>query len=120
VLPALFAIPTGLMDLVLAGTSFFVAARMVAEGGRVLRGFVVWHQLGLASLGVSALTAVLTSTARYGETHAGITSQPMTQFPMSLVPIFIGPLVLICHLLALTTERGILESEQEMEKTRVS
>src|SRR4051812_10684645 len=33
VLPALFAIPTGVMDIVLAVTSFFVAARLVSSSG---------------------------------------------------------------------------------------
>jgi hypothetical protein len=45
--------------------------------------------------------AVLTSSSRFGMVKDGITSQPMAWFPMSLVPTFIGPLVLIFHLLAL-------------------
>jgi hypothetical protein len=101
VLPAIFAIPTGIMDVVLAITSFSVTARLVSDRGRPHPGFFIWHILGLLSLAVSSTLAVLTSSPRFGLVEGGITSQPMTRFPMSLVPTFIGPLVLICHLLAL-------------------
>lgn len=90
VLPALFAIPTGLMDVTLAATSFLIASRFVRRDGRARRGFVLWHLCGLGALAISTILAVVTPT------HA------MTRFPMSLVPVFIGPMVLICHLLALT------------------
>ncbi len=102
VLPDLFAIPTGIIDIVFAVTSFFVAARFVSANGRPKPGFFVWHILGLLGLGVSVTLAVLTSSARFGLVEKGITSQPMTWFPMSLVPTFIGPFVLVCHLLAIS------------------
>jgi hypothetical protein len=102
VLPAIFAVPTGLLDLFFAITSFFVAAKLVTGDGRARPGFVVWHIAGLGALGVSTLLAVLTSSPRSWLVEDGITSQPMTWFPMSLVPVFIGPMVLIFHLLALT------------------
>ena len=101
VLPALFAIPTGLIDILFAITSFLVATRLVSSRGTARPGFVAWHVLGLVGLAVSVILAVLTSSPRFGFVERGITSQPMTRFPMSLVPTFIGPLVLVCHLLAL-------------------
>jgi hypothetical protein len=102
ILPALFAIPTGVMDILLAGTSFLVAARLVSNDGHPKPGFWAWHIAGLASLAISAILAILTSPTRFGLLKGDITSQPMTWFPMSLVPVFIGPVVLIFHLLALT------------------
>jgi hypothetical protein len=101
VLPAIFAVPTGLIDVAFGITSFFVAARLVSDDGQVRPAFVAWHLLGLLGLGVSVTLAVLTSSDRFGLVKAGMTSQPMTWFPMSLVPVFIGPMVLIFHLLAL-------------------
>lgn len=101
VLPPIFAIPTGVLDLFFAATSFFVAARLISRDGTPRRGFSAWHTAGVAALGVSAVLAVLTSSMRFGLVSNGITTQPMTHFPMSLVPVFIGPFVLICHLLAL-------------------
>jgi hypothetical protein len=102
ILPALFAIPTGLIDVVFAVTSFYVAARLVAPDGKPRPGFYAWHILGLGGLAVSVTLALLTSSARFGLVKDGITSQSMTWFPMSLVPVFIGPMMVIFHLLALT------------------
>jgi hypothetical protein len=105
VLPAIFGVPTGLIDIVFAITSFWVAARLVSAKGQPRPGFPAWHVAGLLGLAVSVTMAVLTSAPRVGLVEGGITSKPMTWFPMSLVPTFIGPLVLICHLLALVAAR---------------
>ena len=102
VLPALFAIPTAVLDIFFAITSFRVASKLVSSKGEARPGFIAWHVGGLGALGISTLLAVLTSSDRFGLVKDGITSQPMTQFPVSLVPVFIGPMVLIFHLLALT------------------
>lgn len=110
VLPGLFAIPTGIIDIAFVVTSFVVATRLVTPEGRARPGFIAWHILGLSGLAVSATLAILTSTARFGLVHGGITSQPMTWFPMSLVPTFIGPFVLVCHLLAIVAARARLRS----------
>jgi nitrate/nitrite transporter NarK len=88
-------------DVAFAITSFFVAARLVSANAQARRGFVAWHLLGLLGLLISVTLAVLTSSDRFGLVKAGMTSQAMTRFPMSLVPVFIGPMVLIFHLLAL-------------------
>jgi len=40
VLPAIFAVPTGLIDVAFAITSFFVAARLVSANAQARRGFV--------------------------------------------------------------------------------
>jgi hypothetical protein len=104
VLPATFAVPTGVIDVAFAITSFFVAARLVSPNGKARPGFIAWHLLGLLGLAVSVALAVLTSSEGFGLVEAGITSQAMTRFPMSLVPVFIGPMVLIFHLLALAAE----------------
>ena len=102
ILPVSFAVPTGVIDVIFAASSFFVAAHLVSADGKPKPGFAAWHILGLAGLATSAILAVLTSSNRFGMTPDGITSQTMTQFPISLVPTFIGPLVLVFHLVALT------------------
>jgi hypothetical protein len=97
VLPKLFAIPTGLMDIAIACGAFYVAAKMVSAKGHPTPGFRIYHLIGIATLGTSAVLAVATSTPWFGLVKDGITSQPLTRFPMSLVPTFIGPFVLILH-----------------------
>jgi hypothetical protein len=89
VLPALFAVPTGVLDVIFAVTSFYVAARLVPSRAHPRPAFIVWHVLGLMALATSAILAMVTP------------SQSMARFPMSIVPTFVGPLVLVFHLLAL-------------------
>lgn len=102
VLAAVFAIPTALQDVFFALTAFHVAAHWVADDGTPKRGFMAWHVAGVAGLVLSVLLALLTASDRFGLAWGGVTSQPMNQFPQSLVPVFIGPFVLILHLLTLS------------------
>jgi hypothetical protein len=97
VLPQLFAIPTALMDIAIACGAFYVASTMVSAKGHPTLGFRIYHLVGIATLGTSAVLAIVTSTPWFGLVKDGITSQPLTWFPMSLVPTFIGPFVLILH-----------------------
>ena len=108
VLPAVFAIPTGIFDVSMAITSFFVAERLVSPEGRPSPVFFVWHVLGLIALGISVVLAFWTSSTRFGLTHE-ITSQAMARFPMNLTPAFFGPLTLLYHLLALGAARFIAQ-----------
>jgi hypothetical protein len=101
VLPAVFALPTGIVDIVWAASAFYVAARMVSSSGEAGRGFYLWHIAGILHLLLAAALAILTSPTQLGLLAGEITSQPMTQFPMSIVPTFIGPLVLNGHFSAL-------------------
>jgi hypothetical protein len=97
VLPPLFAIPTGVMDDAIAISSFWVARRCIRRNGRPTRGFFLWHIAGLATLAISNVLAILTASPHAG----GASSQAMASFPMSIVPTWIGPMVLMFHLLAL-------------------
>ncbi|HVV46491.1 MAG TPA: hypothetical protein VHC72_14860, partial [Bryobacteraceae bacterium] len=64
VLPAIFALPTGIIDDVFALSSFYVATHLVSREGRARPGFAAWHAAGLLGLAVSIVTAVLTSSDR--------------------------------------------------------
>jgi hypothetical protein len=66
ILPAIFAIPTGVIDIAFAITSFFVAGLLVSAKGAPQPGFFLWHFLGLLGLAVSVTLAVLTSSTRFG------------------------------------------------------
>jgi len=111
VLPALFAVPTALMDIAIAASAFLVAFRLVAPKGQVKPGFIAWHIMGVIALGVSVVLAMLTSSETLGFVSDGVTTQAMSRFPMSLVPTFVGPLVLILHLLVLA---AVLPEQTEL------
>ncbi len=101
VLPAVFALPTGLMDVAFAASSFYVAARFASVRGRPSPVFFIWHWAGLGALAISNILVYLTESPKFGLVDGNITSQSMARFPMSLVPMFVGPMVLTFHLLAI-------------------
>lgn len=101
ILAPAFAVPTGVLDVIVAAGSVLVARGMIRPDGQTSRGFRAFHLFGLATLATSTILALLTASAGFGLAENGVTSQPMSHFPMSLVPTFIGPLVLVLHLQAL-------------------
>lgn len=105
ILPAVFAIPTGVMDVAFASSSFFVAAHFASVRGRPSPVFFVWHIAGLGALAISIILVFLTESTRFGLVEGDVTSQSMAWFPMSLVPTFIGPMALVFHLLAICDGR---------------
>ena len=75
-------------------------ARKLADPGRRKR-FLLWQVLGISDL-VMAVT--LGTTARLISPH-GAAMGAMTVLPLSLVPTFIVPLLLIFHLVCIAQAR---------------
>jgi hypothetical protein len=100
-LPAEFAIPTGISDISV-GISAPIAASILLSATRTPGvGFLIWHLLGVLGLMISGTMGVLTSPAPIGILAPETTSQAMADFPLNLVPTFLGPLILVFHLAAL-------------------
>lgn len=94
-LPGVFAFPAGFGDMAIGATAAFVAWKLVSPAHR--RIFILWHALGIADL----VTAVgLGTTARLFASD-GVSMATMTVLPMSLVPTFIVPLLLVLHLISI-------------------
>lgn len=99
VLPGVFAIPAGAGDVLIGATATFVAWNLADGAHR--RGFIRWQALGILDL----VTAVsLGTTARFiSPNAAGI--QVMTVLPLSMVPTFFVPLLLIFHVICIAQAR---------------
>jgi len=95
ILPTVFALPAGWGDIAIGATASFVALRLVSPDHR--RIFVVWQVLGIADL-VTAVT--LGTLARVIDPH-GIPTNAMTVLPLSLIPTFAVPLLLILHVICI-------------------
>ena len=91
-LPGIYAVTTGVTDITFGLTSYYVAGRR--------RGIVYWHALGVFAQMISGGLGILTSGTELGLLAGGVTSQAMSEFPLSLVPLFFGPVTLIFHLIA--------------------
>jgi hypothetical protein len=95
ILPKIFAVPAGLGDIAIGATASFVALKLANPDHR--RIFVVWQVLGIADL-VTAVT--LGTLASVIDPH-GIPTNAMTTLPLSLIPTFFVPLLLILHIICI-------------------
>ncbi len=105
ILPGIFALPAGWGDIAIGGTALIVGMKLANPTYR--RSFIVWQWLGIADL-VEAVS--LGAMARYigpqgpGNPN-GITTAPMTVLPLSLIPTFAVPLMLILHIISIAQAR---------------
>lgn len=98
-LPGLFALPAGWGDIAIGATAPFVALRLANPRHR--RSFIVWQVLGILDL---VLAIAFGTTARLIEPHS-IATSAMTILPMSLIPTFAVPLLLILHIISIAQAR---------------
>jgi hypothetical protein len=103
VLPGAFALPAGWGDFAIG-----VTAPVVAWYWRhpfPSRAFAVWNVLGSLDLVLAVSLGVLASASPVGVLAGDVTTRPMGQFPLSLIPTFFVPLLLIFHLICLLRVR---------------
>ena len=98
-LPAIFALPAGYGDMFIGATATFVAWKLANPRHRA--SFIFWQVLGITDL-VVAVT--LGTTARLFSPTSSM--EPMTVLPLSLVPTFFVPLLLMLHVIAIAQARG--------------
>ncbi len=112
VLPAIFALPAGYGDMAIGITAPFVAWKLVSPSHRV--SFILWQFLGIADL-VTAVT--LGTTAGLLSPH-GPSMVAMTVLPLSLIPTFIVPLLLIFHVICIAQARAWKGTSGDITRTR--
>jgi hypothetical protein len=99
ILPGVFALPAGWGDIAIGATALVVGMRLATP--KYKKSFIAWQLLGVTDL-VTAIT--LGAAARFIEPQAGpngITTSPMTVLPLSLIPTFAVPLLLILHMICI-------------------
>jgi len=102
-LPGVFAIPAGWGDIAIG-----ITAPIVARYWRrpfPAKTFVVWNLLGSFDLVLAVTLGVLASRTPIGILAGDVTTHLMGQFPLSLIPTFFVPLLLILHLISLSRVR---------------
>jgi hypothetical protein len=97
--PALWAIPAGIGDILVAATAPWVARHVETPRGR--RRAIIWHWLGLADLIVAIALGVTTTPGALHVFDTVPSSEAMTGFPMALVPTFLVPLAMALHVISL-------------------
>jgi hypothetical protein len=98
VLPGMFALPAGWGDIAIGATAYLAATRLVPNHRRA---FIAWQLLGVLDLVVALSMAALSSLLH----PQGITTAPMAELPLSLIPSFGVPLFLILHIICIAQAR---------------
>ena len=98
-MPALWALPAGIGDVIVG-----VAAPWIARGIETPRGrrrAVIFNLFGMADLVVAVGLGVVTSPGPAQAFHTTPTSEMVTRFPLALVPSFLVPLAFMLHVVSL-------------------
>lgn len=99
VLPGIFALPAGYGDMAIGATASLVALRLANPKHR--NSFIVWQVLGITDL---VMAVSLGATARLLN-PSSVSMAAMTALPLSLVPTFFVPLLLMFHLVCIAQAR---------------
>jgi hypothetical protein len=98
VLPAAFALPAGWGDIAVAVTAPLIAFNY----NRLPKAAIVaWTLFGMLDLLNALAMGVLNSQGPLGTLAGDVTTRQMGQFPLSLIPAFAIPVLLISHLIVL-------------------
>ncbi len=98
-LPGVFALPAGWGDIAIGATAPLAALKLANFSRR--RSFIFWQTLGIFDL-VMAVT--LGTTARLLSPHEVATAL-MTVLPLSLIPTFAVPLLIVLHIICIAQAR---------------
>jgi hypothetical protein len=112
ILPGVFALPAGLGDMAIGATAPLVAIYIADVAHR--RRFIVWQILGVFDLLLAVTLGVLASASPIGVLARGLTTDAMSELPLSLIPTFAVPLLLILHIICIAQamqwrQRSIVE-----------
>ncbi len=100
ILPGMFALPAGWGDIVIGATAPLVAQKLTDARHR--KSFILWQILGVADL-VDAITLAAVSAVVQPQ---GMAPGAMAVLPLSLIPTFAVPLLLILHVICMAQARG--------------
>jgi hypothetical protein len=98
-MPALWALPSGIGDMIVGATAPWIARNVDTPEGK--RRAIVFNLFGMADLVVAVGLGVMTSPGPTQVFYTTPTSEIATQFPFALVPTFLVPLAFVLHVVSL-------------------
>jgi len=98
-MPALWALPAGIGDVIVGAAAPWIARRLDTPEGR--RWAIIFNLFGMADLVVAVGLGVMTSPGLAHVFHTIPTSELATRFPLALVPTFLVPLAWMLHVTSL-------------------
>jgi hypothetical protein len=98
-MPALWALPAGIGDVIVGAAAPWIARDVETPQGR--RRAIVFNLFGMADLVVAVGLGTMTSPGPAQIFQTTPTSELVTQFPLALVPTFLVPLAFVLHVVSL-------------------
>ena len=98
-MPALWAVPAGIGDVIVGAMAPWIAGRVGTPQGR--RRAIIFNLFGMADLVVAVGLGVMTSPGAAQVFQTTPTSELATRFPLVLVPTFLVPLAFVLHVVSL-------------------
>jgi hypothetical protein len=108
VLPGLFAFPAGLGDMAVGVSAPWILLRLIRRPSfAASRRYVIWNILGIVDFVVALSMGTLCSGAFHGITGliGNVTTSPMAQLPLVLIPAYMVPFFSMLHFTALFQAR---------------
>jgi hypothetical protein len=113
VLPSPFAWPAGFGDIAIGVTAPWMALVLVRQRGFARsRRFVVWNFLGILDLIVVISMGALCSGLVPGLV-GNVTTAPMSQLPLVLIPAYLVPLFVMLHVTVLLQARRLASMDSD-------
>ena len=113
-MPALWALPAGIGDILVAATAPWIARQLDTPGGS--RRAITWNLFGIADLIVAVGLGIMTNPGPTQVFYTTPTSEMVTRFPLALVPTFLVPLAFILHVISLWQLLGGTWARQSVER----
>lgn len=112
-LPGMFALPAGWGDIAIGATALYVASKMANPAHRTT--FIIWQFLGVADLLIAVSVGALGAVIRPEAFSGPVTMAPMAELPLSLIPTFGVPLLLLIHIVSIAQAWGWSEERVKGE-----
>jgi hypothetical protein len=109
-MPALWALPSGIGDIIVGITAPWVASKVDTPAGK--RPAIVFNLFGMLDLIVAVGLGIMTNPGRLQVFHTTTSSTLVTDFPLALVPTFLVPLAFALHIISLWQLLGAQWSNQ--------
>jgi len=107
-MPAQFALPAGIGDVLIGLAAPFVARKLAAEGPQRARNTVlVWCALGIADLVVAVSCGLLSAPSVLQQLALDSPNAAITSYPMVLVPTFAVPVSVLLHIYVIVRLRAV-------------
>jgi hypothetical protein len=97
-MPALWALPAGIGDVIVGAAAPWIARGVGTLQGR--RRAIIYNFFGMADLVVAVGLGVMTSPGPAQAFITTPTSEMATRFPLALVPMFLVPLAFVLHVIS--------------------